>query len=59
MLSPHPPQIHSFFSSFGFLVIEQPHDVKCPSLHPLEMLCTTPADAIALANAASFDANTK
>ena len=59
MLSPHPPQIHSFRKSRGLLASEQPHDANWPSRHPLEMLWTTPAEAMALAKLASFDAVTQ
>lgn len=55
MLSPHPPQIHSFLRSLGLLFSEQPQEASWPSRQPLEMLCTTPAEATALAKAASLE----
>ena len=56
MLSPHPPQIHSFLRSLGRLASEHPQEASWPSRHPREMLWTTPAEATALAKAASFEA---
>ena len=56
MLSPHPPQIHSFLRSPGLFAFEHPQLASCPSRHPRETLCTTPALATAWANAASLEA---
>lgn len=55
MLSPHPPQIHSFFRSPGLFAFEHPQLASCPSRHPRETLCTTPALATAWAKAASLE----
>ena len=56
MLSPHPPQIHSPLRSSGLPAEEHPHESSCPSRQPRAMLNTTPAEAMAFANAASFEA---
>ena len=53
MLSPHPPQIHSFLRSLGLLDSEHPQEANWPSRQPRDILCTTPAEATALAKAAS------
>jgi hypothetical protein len=53
MLSPHPPQIHSWLRLFGRRAREQPHDESWPSRQAREMECTTPAAAIEWAKAAS------
>ena len=57
MLSPHPPQIHSCLRSLGLFASEHPHEVNCPSRQPRAILWTTPAEDIALAKAASREAN--
>ena len=59
MLSPHPPQIHSRLRSLGLLAFAHPQEASWPSRQPLEMLCTTPAEATALAKAASLEAETQ
>lgn len=53
MLSPQPPQIHSWFKFLGRRALEQPHDESWPSRQAREMEWTTPAAAIEWAKAAS------
>ena len=53
MLSPHPPQIHSWLRLLGRRAREQPHDDSWPSRQAREIECTTPAAAIEWAKAAS------
>lgn len=53
MLSPQPPQIHSWLRLLGRRAREQPQDESWPSRQALEMACTTPAAAMEWANAAS------
>ena len=52
--------IHHFkdFHDFGLLASAHPQEANWPSRQPREMLCTTPAEATALAKAASFEAET-
>lgn len=52
-LSPQPPQIHSLLRSLGRRAGEQLQVVSCPSRHARDTLYTTPAEAMAWANAAS------
>lgn len=53
-LSPHPPQSHSFFRSFGLFVLPQEQVDKRPSLQALDTEYETPAEAKAWAKAASL-----
>ena len=53
MLSPHPPQIHSWLRFLGRRAREQPQDESWPSRQAREIEWTTPAAAIEWANAAS------
>jgi len=53
MLSPQPPQIHSWLRFLGRRAREQPQDESWPSRQAREIEWTTPAAAIEWANAAS------
>ena len=53
MLSPQPPQIHSWLSVLGRWALEQPHDDSWPSRQARDTEWTTPAAAMACAKPAS------